>query len=254
MGKAALTQMIELYLNPDNTNLWEDTEGSISEQSSQSIALEAVQIARKLLKEYPDKGSLEYRILEAYATMASKSRSDVEKAFQSLVEIVQENQDHVPALLALSTSLMLLKQVPKARNQLKRISKMAYNQEQAECFEKCWLLLTDIFITGGKYDLAQGLCKRCLQYNRSCSRAWEYMGVIMEKEATYADAAEHYEQAWHFQKMRSASIGYKLAFNYLKAKRNVEAIDVANQVLKEFPNYPKIRKDILDKARASIRV
>ena len=79
------------------------------------------------------------------------------------------------------------------------------------------------------------------------------MGLIMEKEASYKDAAEHYEQAWIFQKQSSAAVGYKLGFNYLKANRLVEAIDVANQVLKKFPDYPKIRKDILNKARAALR-
>lgn len=74
--------------------------------------------------------------------------------------------------------------------------------------------------------------------------------------------------------------GYKLAFNYLKAKRHVDAIDVCHkvrhswmftvedlqnnfapmshvcfhlQVLAAHPNYPRIRKDILDKARAALR-
>lgn len=48
--------------------------------------------------------------------------------------------------------------------------------------------------------------------------------------------------------------GYKLAFNYMKAKRYVDAIDVCHTVLNKHPEYPRIRKDILDKSRASIRV
>lgn len=76
-------------------------------------------------------------------------------------------------------------------------------------------------------------------------------------------------------------LGYKLAFNYLKAKRYVEAIDVCHkvrhlkindhsllslmwfyaltklhfclQVLAAHPDYPKMRKEILDKARAVLR-
>jgi tetratricopeptide repeat protein 21B len=210
-----------------------------------------VRTAQKLLEELPP--SHPTTLLRCYATMASRVKADVEKAFQQLVEIVQERPDDVPSLLALSTALMMMKQTPKARSQLKRISKMDYDQSQADASERCWLLLVDIFIEGGKYDLAQGLCKRCLQHNRSCAKAWEYMGLIMEKESAFADAAEHYEQAWRLQKMAAASTGYKLAFNYLRAKKNVEAIDVASKVLKQFPDYPKIRKDILDKARMAIR-
>lgn len=48
----------------------------------------------------------------------------------------------------------------------------------------------------GKYDLAQELCKRCLKYNKSCSRALEHMGHIMEREQAYQDAADYYEKAW----------------------------------------------------------
>jgi tetratricopeptide repeat protein 21B len=33
----------------------------------------------------------------------------------------------------------------------------------------------------------------------------------------------------------------------------VEAIDICHQVLEKFPNYPKIRKDILDKSRQKLR-
>ncbi len=33
----------------------------------------------------------------------------------------------------------------------------------------------------GKFDLAQELLKKCLNYNKSCSKAWELMGYINEK-------------------------------------------------------------------------
>ena len=43
----------------------------------------------------------------------------------------------------------------------------------------------------------------------------------MEREQSYADAADAYERAWHFSSEASASVGFKLGFNYLKAKRYV---------------------------------
>jgi len=70
---------------------------------------------------------------------------------------------------------------------------------------------------------------------------------------SYQDAAGHYEKAWGYESMASAAIGYKLSFNYLKAKKYVEAIDVCHKVLKEYPDYPKIRGDVLEKARAAIK-
>lgn len=41
---------------------------------------------------------------------------------------------------------MLLKQTPKARNQLKRVQKIPYKPDEGEEFEKSWLLLADIHI------------------------------------------------------------------------------------------------------------
>merc|ERR1711933_122536 len=54
--------------------------------------------------------------------------------------------------------------------------------------------------------------------------AWEQLGLIYEKEQAYKDAATHYEKAWEFCNESSPSVGYRLAFNYLKAKRYVVAI------------------------------
>ena len=81
----------------------------------------------------------------------------------------------------------------------------------------------------------------------------EHLGAIMEREQAYQDAAEHYHRAWHTDDCVDAHIGFKLAFNYLKAKRYVEAIDVCRAVLDKYPDYPKIRREILEKAQAAVR-
>jgi tetratricopeptide repeat protein 21B len=99
----------------------------------------------------------------------------------------------------------------------------------------------------------QDLCKRCLSSHKSCARAHETLGSILEREAAYKDAAECYEKAWRFTYLGSPSVGYLLAFNYLKAKRFVEAIDVANEVIKRFPSYPRIKQDVLQVAIESLR-
>ena len=156
-------------------------------------------------------------------------------------------------LLTIANAHALLGQLPKARNFLKRIQKMPYQVDEAEQFERAWLLLAQVHIEAGKYDLAQELCRKALKFNKSSAQAWEFMGLIMEKELSYADAAANYENAWKFSSEANPQIGYKLAFNFLKAKRYVDAVNVSNRVLKVFPNYPKIKDDILDKARAAFR-
>ncbi|XP_068186204.1 tetratricopeptide repeat protein 21B [Antennarius striatus] len=260
-GQNAVYNMIEIYLNPDNDTMggevFETLDGdmgnSTEKQESEQLA---VRTAEKLLKEIKPQtpgGNVQLRILENYCVLATKQKANVEKALGVFTEIANNEKDHVPALLAMATAYMMLKQTPRARNQLKRIAKMNWSIIDADEFEKSWLLLADIYIHSGKYDLAGDLLKRCLNHNKSCCKAYEYLGYIMEKEQTFRDAALNYELAWKYGNRTNPTIGYKLAFNYLKAKRHVDAIDVCHKVLDAHPNYPRMKKDILDKARAALR-
>ncbi|GMH34337.1 hypothetical protein BSKO_02171 [Bryopsis sp. KO-2023] len=243
----ALFQMVEVALNPDNNFLWMEQDG----EEKESLSM----LALSLLDEVPAnaKHSTRYNVLHAYATMYTRNLEDVQKALADLLTIASKDQTNVPVLLAMASGFMILGQKPKARNQLKRVQKLKYRMDEAEDFERSWLLLADIHIQGGKFDLAQDLCKKCLKYNKSCAKAWEYMGQIMEREQAYQDAANHYQSAWKFENEASAQVGYKLAFNYLKAERFAEAIDVCNKVLKENPEYPQLKTDIMNKAVAGLR-
>jgi tetratricopeptide repeat protein 21B len=115
------------------------------------------------------------------------------------------------------------------------------------------LLLSDIYIQGSKYDLASQLCNLCSTHNASCGRAWENLGLIYEREHAYRDASQHYEKAWELANRNSPGVGFRLAFNYLKAKRHIECILVARHVLSINENYPKIHKEVLEKAQLALR-
>lgn len=249
-GSSAILHMVEIYLNPDNDAVWEEKENADTPESREAVAT-----ARSLLKQVRgiETQSQRYRVLECYALMAGKDKNEVEGALNTLLDMANQDANNVPVLLAMATGFMMLKQTPKARNQLKRVQKIQYKPDEAEEFERSWLLLADIHIQGGKYDLAQDLCQKCLKYNKSCAKAWEIMGQIMEREQAYKDAADHYENAWKHENQASAQVGFKLAFNYLKARRYVEAVDVCHKVIKAFPEYPKIRKEILEKARMGLK-
>ncbi|PNW81978.1 hypothetical protein CHLRE_06g268800v5 [Chlamydomonas reinhardtii] len=249
-GSQAILHMVEIYLNPDNDAVWEEKENADTPESRQAVAT-----ARSLLKQVrgADTTTQRYRVLESYAIMAGKDKNEIEASLNVLLDLANQDPNNVPVLLAMATGFMMLKQTPKARNQLKRVQKIQYKPDEAEEFERSWLLLADIHIQGGKYDLAQDLCQKCLKYNKSCAKAWEIMGQIMEREQAYKDAADHYENAWKHENQASAQVGFKLAFNYLKARRYVEAVDVCHKVIKAFPDYPKIRKEILEKARMGLK-
>eukprot|EP00033_Pygsuia_biforma_P004885 GCRY01005355.1.p1 GENE.GCRY01005355.1~~GCRY01005355.1.p1 ORF type:complete len:202 (-),score=58.88 GCRY01005355.1:53-658(-) len=193
------------------------------------------------------------QVLECYCYMLRRQKPFYEKAIARLVDILQEDKESVAALLALATAHILLKQTPKARNHLKRIAKMEYNPADGEDFERAWITLASLYIEKGKYGQAQELLKMSLKHNKSSGKAWELLGLIMEKEQAYRDAADNYEKAWAFGGENNPKVGYELAFNYLKAGRLVDAIDICHIVLRQFPDYPKIKKEILEKARKGIR-
>jgi len=52
---------------------------------------------------------------------------------------------------------------------------------------------------------------------------------------------------------KNATVGFRLAFNYMKANRYVDAIDVGKDILKAYPDYPKVQKEIIEKARQMLR-
>lgn len=250
-GAPAVISIIELYLNPDNETQW-------GHDAELEVNSEAAIVANRLFEELrtfvlPYDFDLKLRVLEAYAFLSTRSsRTKIDQAMKVFIDIIEKERDYLPALLGMSTAFMLENSTTKARNALKRIAKMTYSQELADEFERAYLLLADIYIQKSKFDLSEELCSRCLKYNLSCGRAWETMGVIREKEASYKDAADMYEKAWLLEHEASATIGFKLAFNYLKAKRFVEAIDICNKVLSLYPDYPKIRKEILEKAMEAL--
>ncbi|KAI2660900.1 Tetratricopeptide repeat protein 21B [Labeo rohita] len=210
-GQNAVYNMIEICLNPDNEtiggevfeNLDGDMGNSTEKQESEQLAVRTAEKLLKELKPQTPAGHVQLRILENYCYLATKQKANVERALNVFIEIANSEKDHVPALLAMATAYMILKQTPRARNQLKRIAKMNWNIIDADEFEKSWLLLADIYIQ---------------------------------------DAAMNYEMAWKYSNQTNPTIGYKLAFNYLKAKRHVDAIDVCHKVLDAHPNYPRIRK------------
>jgi tetratricopeptide repeat protein 21B len=89
-----------------------------------------------------------------------------------------------------------------------------------------WLLMADYYISVNKFDLAEKELTKVLKYNKSNVKAEEYMGLIKEKEKAYVDAAEHYAAAFKMSNNKNPGVGFRLAFNYLKAGRYVDTVDV----------------------------
>ncbi|VDP50528.1 unnamed protein product [Schistosoma margrebowiei] len=57
--------------------------------------------------------------------------------------------------------------------------------------------MVEMYIQSGKLEVCQELLKKCLKYNKSCIKAYEYFGLIMEKEQNFFEAVKYYEYIWN---------------------------------------------------------
>lgn len=245
--------MIDIYINPDGDNIWE---GELKPNTA-----ERTQQAFRLLPEVMDERKRS--LLHAYALAATRRKESMDEAMTMFFEVMQKpgaaqtiagaDKIDVPSLVGLSITQFLNGQGSKVKSHLKKVAAATCAVAEADDFERGWILLAHIFISENKFDEAIKLLKLTLSTNKSNGRAWEQLGKIYEREQSYVNAAECYEHTWELAKGSDPKIGYKLAFNYLKAKRFVAAINVCHRVLRQHPDYPSIMKDVLMPARASLR-
>ncbi|CAH8526202.1 unnamed protein product [Heterobilharzia americana] len=269
-AEEAVYRMVEICINPDsqlasteqitqlngnnNTNSYKTNTLNNGDESTRNSGV-GYETAEHLLKELKVvKQKKRFRFISTLLLLVTKSKTKLESALETFAQMSQEDPESVAPIYGAAACHLALKQNQKAKNQLKRLSKVPWNFQDAEDLEKSWLLLADIYIQNGRVEISQDLLKKCIQYNKSSAKAFEYMGLIMEKEQNYSEATKYYEHVWNNSNHQNPVIGYKLAFNYLKIKRYLEAVEVSLQVLSMYPNYPKIQKDILDKARLHLRV
>ncbi len=61
-----------------------------------------------------------------------------------------------------------------------------------------------------------------------------------------------YGRSWELENNMSATVGYKLSFNYLKIHQYVDAIEISKKVLNLNPNHAGV-KAILNQSFAMLR-
>lgn len=199
---------------------------------------------------------LKCRLLTNFRLLATKEKPNIDQALEDFVAIASltPSKENLGAILGMATAYTLTKQQQRAKNQLKRVVKTQWNFEDAQYLEKCWLLLADQYLQSNKYESAGELISKVVQHNKACTKAYEYLGYIGEKEHRFKDAVNNYQQAWSVGLKSNANVGFKLAYCLLKCKKYPVAIDVANEVLKLNPDYYVVKKEILDKCIGNLRV
>ena len=258
-GQKAIRYMLDMCLNAENTAL-ENLTDIDSQYEVEDTELMALHTAAKLLQELKaiDGDTMQTHLLyPSFYLMATRQKFNIERALLELGADAAKNpagaRENPAVVFGMATGHLLIKQNQRARAQLKRVVKSTWTLAESDYLEKCWLLLADMYIQSGKLDVATDLLRRVVTYNRSCAKAFEYLAMILEKEQAFKEAAVHYENAWNITNKSNNDVGLKLAHNYLKSKQYTQAIDVSQAVLSKYPDHPRIRKDILDKAISHLR-
>lgn len=67
------------------------------------------------------------------------------------------------------------------------------------------------------------------------------------------DAVDYYERAWMLGGQKDFKIGYKLAVILYKLKMFTKSVEICFDLNPSNPEQVKLKKDIMDKARLSLR-
>ncbi|KAK9499031.1 hypothetical protein O3M35_003547 [Rhynocoris fuscipes] len=238
-GPQAVYNMIEISLSQNGTNGGATT-------------------AHRLLAELKPRGEDEENtigLVEGFIRLATGDKSEIERAIIDFTSLANSDLLRVGASLGLAMGYVEQNQMSRAKAVLKRVAKLPWSLEEADYLERCWLMLAEIYINSGTQQAAQAqdLLNRVIVHNRSCIKAFTLLATLATKENNYQKAVEHYRQAWRLSGESDPSLGYKLGYTQLKNKQYADAISTCQRVLQLHPDYPKIRKEILDKALPRLR-
>ncbi|CAH2991716.1 unnamed protein product [Chilo suppressalis] len=250
-GQSAARKMVLLCLSHHAPDSLAETFANANEESDTRML--ALRTAEKLLVEVTP---AERKSLQALLQLATKLKQQAERVLQDLLPLATEEtyQDDPYLILAIANAYNIIKQPTRAKNVLKRtISSIPWSPENAEGLERCWLEVAESQVSSGRTEAARELLAKILHHNNSCAAAYQYLGYLSEKEQNYKSAAQNYDSAWQHGGKTDLAVGYKLAHSYLKLKKYPECIVVSRHILKVHPDYPKIKKEILEKAKTNLR-
>uniref|UniRef100_A0AAF5DE29 Phosphatidylinositol-4,5-bisphosphate 4-phosphatase n=1 Tax=Strongyloides stercoralis TaxID=6248 RepID=A0AAF5DE29_STRER len=263
--ESAIYNIIDICLNPDNEIIGGeifDAEGesNIEESNRYYGAKSAQQFLDEIKGRPQDEGK--YELMTNFILMSTTNKASIQVALNNFLNMLVEKEPspltqqciNVGAILGSARCYIALKQQPKAKQQLKSILNYPWNLEEADYLQQCWLLLADIYIKQGKCEQAINVIKIIIKYNSSCIKAYELMAYTKEKEQKFYEAALNYEKAWKLSKCRNVNVGFKLAYTHMKCKKFFHSIHICQQILEKYPDYPRIKSEILDKSRAGLRI
>ncbi len=234
----ACLHMVEMYLQIDDFDYWcnQSNVAEIPDEIMRSV----MTLFKELKKKFPH--SLKLRVLRGYfEIIKSIETKNFEKPIKHFSAILKLDKESVPSLLGLVLVYRFDSSQSKLRNTLKRIAKLDYDPQYSNEFLRSWLLLSLSYIERGKFDLAHDFCKRCLFYDRSCSRAWEILGRTFSCQENLADAIASYHHCVKINGPGHPDTCFKLANHYINKEEPMAAMRVMSTALEGNPHFLEMK-------------
>ncbi|EAX97552.1 TPR Domain containing protein [Trichomonas vaginalis G3] len=205
--------------------------------------------AENTLRKFRNAGH-DTQMMEATLLLSKNTQETVQQA----LEIYQSMKSDAPdVLIGMCRCFIRLGQQQQATRYLNSLIHDKPIASEITSYVEAFLMMTYISIKDNILDDAEEYVNKAVNLDKSCRKAWEMMAQIYEKKKLHEEAAAALSTAWELTSKTDCYIGYKLAYNYMKAQQPVEAIKVARVVLKIHQNYPKIKEQILIPCCAQIR-
>ncbi|TNJ27661.1 Tetratricopeptide repeat-containing protein [Giardia muris] len=212
-----------------------------------------------------DEGKGGRQKVSALSLALDRLRGDLEQVKDELMELLASMADGDPnqvvLIVCLGIAFIHLKNTPKARNQFKRAVQLIPSVKphltgdrwlDVEAAVTANLALADLYVSSGKLSNAIKNLEAVEALDRSSSVAYEIFGIIMEKEASYADACRYYEDAWLLSGGQS-TVSFRLAYNYIKSGQVTRAAAMCQAALRDCPDFARLKREVLFLAERRLR-
>ncbi|EAY13986.1 TPR Domain containing protein [Trichomonas vaginalis G3] len=240
-GVNAQLYSFHIYANPQRRFVWCETKPIATHNE--------IEAANKILRKL-DMNDVDTDPLRATLLLSQNTQDSIKEA----LEIYNKNNsDDIATIIGRCRCYMCLDQQNNVTRNLNSIIHSEPNISAIASYVEAFLMMTQISLKSGAIDEAENYIQQATDLDKSCVKAWEMTATIFEKKKDNIGASEALYSAWELTSKNDCSIGYRLAFNLMKAQNPVEAIKVARVILGKHPNFPKIKEQILIPCCAQIR-
>ena len=248
-------RLYDILLNRNSVELSDD----LMIRNSQSTEKERTKHGESLLQQFMLSDERRKLFELDMKVILSKSRNETEQLCKELELLINDNKRCFAGIFTLASCLIKLggsNHYLKAKSYLQDLPRMRVAAAELYDYDKCLLVYAQLLIATSKFNFASDLLNDLQNSNPKSSTVYECIGLLKEKTNDMNAAMIAYETSWKLSRGKNSSqSALRLSYMQLNDKRYVEAIDIANSLIKlGHSDAGKIKKEVLDKARQQLRI